>query len=211
MTIFPGEPTPRLYRLDLRREEGRLTDDLLVSKSFGQATEDLDFAAVVVLWKWLDVARFAPVGLDLRDSHVKPSYWVSRREVVYFMRTHFRRGQDWKESRKFCFYLENTRVMLMLLSLAGAYLVVSDISLPFESTMGWRLSVCPRRLALVIASRNDAVHFVDIKKHLLTPKVMAARKRALPGAERRRRRRAVWHPVDLGECCLQLDVAEGDG
>ncbi|KAF8599174.1 WD40 repeat-like protein [Ceratobasidium sp. AG-I] len=138
-----------------------LTDDLLVSKSLGQATEDLDFTSVVVLWKWLDVGRFAPAGLDLRDSHVKPSYW------------------DWKESR--------------------AYLIISDITLPFESAVGWRLSVCPRRLALVIASRTDAVHFIDIKKHLLTPKVMAARKRALPGAERRRRRRAVWHPVDLDE------------
>lgn len=89
--------------------------------------------------------------------------------------------------------------IIMSMFHTGAYLIVSDFTLPLESTVGWRLNVCPRRLALMLASRNDTVHFIDIKKDLLAPKVMAARRRALPGAERRRRRRAMWHPIDLGE------------
>lgn len=68
------------------KDEGRLTDDMIVSKSFGQATHDLDFEAVIVLWKWLDFGRFAPGRLELRDTQVKPSYWVSGLETMWCMR-----------------------------------------------------------------------------------------------------------------------------
>jgi hypothetical protein len=55
----------------------RLKEDMLVSKSKHIATEDLDFNGSVVVWQWLDLNRFAPEGLELREHLVKPSYWVS--------------------------------------------------------------------------------------------------------------------------------------
>ncbi|KAJ1304069.1 hypothetical protein OPQ81_008476 [Rhizoctonia solani] len=37
--------------------------------------EKLDVSGTVVVWQWLDLNRFAPEGLDIKEPLVKPSYW----------------------------------------------------------------------------------------------------------------------------------------
>ncbi|CAE6519728.1 unnamed protein product [Rhizoctonia solani] len=75
-----------------------LKEDLLVSISLNyavaEAHEDgesnkeedpsgLDLSGTIVVWQWLDLNRFAPEGLDVKEPLVKPSHW------------------DWTESRSY--------------------------------------------------------------------------------------------------------------
>ncbi|KDN37844.1 hypothetical protein RSAG8_09898, partial [Rhizoctonia solani AG-8 WAC10335] len=43
----------------------------------------LDISGTIVVWQWLDLNRFAPEGLDIKEPLVKPSHW------------------DWTESRSY--------------------------------------------------------------------------------------------------------------
>ncbi|KAH7325237.1 WD40-repeat-containing domain protein [Rhizoctonia solani] len=43
----------------------------------------LDVSGTIVVWQWMDLSRFAPEGLDIKEPLVKPSHW------------------DWTESRSY--------------------------------------------------------------------------------------------------------------
>ncbi|CAE6449245.1 unnamed protein product [Rhizoctonia solani] len=51
----------------------------------------IDVSGTVVVWQWLDLNRFAPEGLEIKESMVKPSHW------------------DWTESRS---YLTLSKIFL---------------------------------------------------------------------------------------------------